>query len=143
MSDDAKVNFDLPTGIQNLDLTLKLTSPPYPIIVFEAMTTQAGVGGLFSWEAFQDGLGTTASVDSLRLRPVLLQQSQEPEALGVTVALDTIALNLVLKETTVEPEALDVSASLDTILLEEVVVQTTLPDEAIDVTVSLDTIELS
>jgi len=68
---NAKVNLDLPTGIETLNVTVRYTSPPYPVQVIDAITTSPGFLGLRSMPSTIEAVGPTADLTAIELRPIL------------------------------------------------------------------------
>jgi hypothetical protein len=140
---NAKVNLDLPTGIERLNLIETLTSRPYPIVTSDALTFQARVERLRGMDGFIDAASMQAAVDTVSLRPVLQEYAGPDEAVALTGSVDSIELVTVLQQYTGPAEAVSLTAALDSILLESKLVSTTIPDEAVAMTAAVDSIELS
>ena len=140
---NAKVNFDLPTGIENLDATVQYTTPPYPVEVVEAVTSEAGLDGLRFMSSNIEAVGPTADLTAIELRPILQSTTVEDEAVQPTADLTGIELDTVLVETTVEDEAVQPTADLTGILLESKLIENDMNDEAVQPTANITGIELS
>ena len=140
---NAKVNFDLPTGIENLDITVNFTSKIYPIITQESYTTTGGLRGFNMWEAVSESYDVDADVTTIALRPVLLATELLPESYDTTPDLLTIELDTVLKATVLLPESYDTTPDLTTITLESKLVSTTLLPESYDTLALVTSLELT
>lgn len=131
MSDNPKIHFDLPTGVQATDLTQVFTSKPYPVVVIDATTARAKVEGARLWKSLDDATQPTATITTFELRPVLQATTVEPDATTTGLAeITALTLDTVLKATTVEPEATAASADLTSLTLESKLVATTVEPEA-------------
>jgi len=139
----AKVNLDLPTGIETLNVTVRYTSPPYPVQVIDAITTSPGFLGLRFMPGTIEAVGPAADLTAIELRPILQSTTVEDEAVQPTADLTGIELDTVLVETTVEDEAVQPTADLTGILLESKLIENDMNDEAVQPTANITGIELS
>ena len=140
---NAKVNFDLPTGIENLDITVNFTSKIYPVVSKDALTSQAGEFGFRVMHSTVEALGPTALVTGLTLKEPLESTTVVDEAVGPTATITALTLDEVLVSTTVEDEAVGPTATITALTLESKLVSTTMEDEAIGPTATITGLELS
>lgn len=146
MSNDAKVDLDLPTGIENIDITVAYTSKPYPVVVRDALRLQGSLSGIRGAPSHTDALGTAGALDGISLRPILQTYDDgDPEAVDSQGSLDGIELDTVLVQyEDGDPEAVEPQGVLSGILLQPQLVTYSNGDpEAVEPQGSLDGIELS
>jgi len=140
----AKVNFDLPTGIENLDITAKFSSKIYPTVVIDAMTAQ---GALIAARLMPlqgpEAVGATATITTLELKQPLVQTTVEDEAVGPTATITALTLKEALESTTVEDEAVGPTATITALTLKDAIVSNTVEPEAVGPTATITGLELS
>jgi len=134
---NAKVNFDLPTGIENLDATVQYTTPPYPVEVVEATTVTADLAGFLLFGALIEATTPASTISGVELRPILQTYTTEPEATEPTTDLTGIELDTVLIRVVVDPEATVPTPTLSALTLTPKLVSY---ENAVDATTPTSTI---
>jgi len=139
----AKVNFDLPTGIENLDITVQFTSKIYPVIFQDALGSSAAFTDMRLWPNTGDALDTSATLASFTLNPALNTADAGVEALTTDAGVTSIFMvedEFVVKAAD-STEAITNDATLTSIELETALVSFP-AKEAIGSTAGLTSIAL-
>lgn len=140
----AKVNFDMPTGIANLDQTIRLTSRVYPVELIEAYGVAGVVTAARLWEAPIDGYDMAFTVTGLQLRPLLQTYDDGlPEGYDVACTVTALTLDTILVEYVGDPEGYDVASTVTALELRTLFVEYEGDPEGYDVAGTVTALELS
>ena len=144
---NAKVNFDLPTGIENLDITVNFTSKIYPVVVIDAYTASGEVRRARFWNALQDAYGSSGEPTSVELRTILtilrsitLVPDDAYASTGEPTALE---LKTILRSIVQAPEAYASTGEPTSLLLESKLVSHEQPPDAYTSAGAVTSLELT
>lgn len=140
----AQVDFDMPTGIVNLDQTIRLTSRVYPVELIEAYGVTGIVTAARLWEVPLDGYDVAGTVTEVELRPLLQTYGDGlPEGYDVAGTVTALELDTIRVGYEGDPEGYDVAGTVTALELRTLFVEYEGDPEGYDVAGTVTALELS